>query len=179
MPYSNEESKISIKTGNNEDLMELQLCANEFIDFIDDFEINLLNKKYFILTAYYFNNLSGILLAENQISKIDSLEMLIPKIQLIFLFVNPSYRNNSIADMLLNTFIKIQKKRQIATIFIKLPQKYKMGIKFLAKYGFLQIITSNNEVVLEKNLWYDFGGQRLFMVPFRCSGRTLGQRCAA
>jgi GNAT superfamily N-acetyltransferase len=157
MAFSNEKSKISIKTGNKEDLMELQLCANEFIDFIDDFEINLQNEKYFILTAYYINNLSGILLAENQISKIDELEMLIPKIQLIFLFVNPSYRNNSIANQLLNTFIKIQKKRQIASIFIKLPQKYKKGIKFLEKYGFLQIITSNNEVILERNLWYDFG----------------------
>ncbi|TFG17041.1 MAG: N-acetyltransferase [Promethearchaeota archaeon] len=157
MNQKNEKSNVIIKTGNNEDIIELQMCANEFIEFIDDFEINLHNKKYFILTAYYFKNLSGILLAENVISKIDGLEKIVPKVQLIFLFVNPVYRNKGIANLLLNYFIKIQKKEKIASIYINLPQKYKFGKKFLEKYDFVQTITTNNNIILEKTLWYDFG----------------------
>jgi len=157
MNYKNEKSKIIIKTGNNEDIIELQMCASEFIDFIDDFEINLHNKKYFILTAYYFNNLSGILLAENVLSKIDALEKIVPKIQLIFLFVNTAYRQKRIASLLLKYFIKIQRKEKMAAIYINLPQKYKLGKKFLEKFKFIQIKASKNNIVLERKLWYDFG----------------------
>ena len=157
MNYENEKSKIIIKTGNNEDLIELQICASEFIDFIDDFEINLHNKKYFILAAYYLKNLSGVLLAENCVSIVNDLDKIIPKIQLIFLFVNPAHRNNYIASLLLNHYIKIQKKAQIAAIFIKLPQKYKFGKKFLEKFNFIQTKSTNNEIILERKIWYDFG----------------------
>lgn len=157
MKPKNETSKILIKTGNNEDIMELQLCANEFIDFIDDFEINLLKKKYLILTAYYFKNLSGILLAENNMSKIDGLVNLVPKAHLIFLFVNPVYRNNKIASSLLKSFLKIKKEEKFAAVYINLPQKYKVGKKFLEKFHFVQMRAFNNNIVLERNLWYDFG----------------------
>jgi hypothetical protein len=149
--------KISIEMGNQEDLTELQMCAHEFIDFVDDFELNLRKEKYFILTAYYLKNLSGILLAEKQISKTDKLDTIIPKIRLIFIFVNPTYRSKFIAEKLLNSFIKIQRKRQVASVFIKLPRKYKKGKKYLKKHHFTQINTSKNEVTLERHLWYDFG----------------------
>jgi GNAT superfamily N-acetyltransferase len=157
MDFKNEKSRIIIRTGNNEDIIELQMCANEFIEFIDDFEINLHNEKYFILAAYYCKNLSGILLAENFISKVNGLETLIPKIQLIFLFVNSTYRNKGIASLLLKNFIKIQKKEKIGSIYINLPQKYKFGKKFLEKFNFVQIKVVNNKIVLERKLWYDFG----------------------
>lgn len=152
-----QKSKIIIKTGNNEDLIELQLCAREFIEFIDDFEINLQNEKYFILTAYYLKNLSGILLSENNVSKVDDLENTVPKAKLIFIFVNSAHRNKKIASSLLNFYIKIQKERQLSAIFIKLPQKYKFGKKFLEKFNFVQIKTVNNDAILERKLWYDFG----------------------
>jgi len=157
MEPKKEKSKIAIKTGNNEDLIELQLCANDFIDFIDDFEINLQNKKYFILTAYYLNNLSGLLLAENIHSKVNALENLVPKIKLIFLYVNPAYRNNKIGSKLLRYFVKVQRGKKVAAIYINLPRKYIVGKKFLEKYKFFQLKTSNNNIVLERNLWYDFG----------------------
>ena len=157
MEINRQKSKIVIKLGNNEDLIELQLCANDFIDFIDDFEINLHNEKYFILTAYYFNNLSGVLLAEKKHSKVDALGNLVPKIKLIFLYVNPAYRNNKIGSKLLRYFVKVQRGKKIAAIYINLPRKYTVGKKFLKKYKFFQIKTSNNNIVLERNLWYDFG----------------------
>jgi GNAT superfamily N-acetyltransferase len=157
METKRQKLNIVIKTGNNEDLIELQLCANDFIDFIDDFEINLQNEKYFILTAYYFNNLSGVLLAENNHSKVNALVNLVPKVKLIFLYVNPAYRNNKIGSHLLRSFIKIQRERKIAAIYINLPRKYTVGKKFLEKYNFFQIKTSHNNIVLERTLWCDFG----------------------
>ncbi len=157
MEIERQKSNIVIKIGNNEDLIELQLCANDFIDFIDDFKINLQNEKYFILTAYYSKNLSGVLLAENKHSKVNALVNLVPRVKLIFLYVNPVYRNNKIGINLLRFFINIQRKRKVAAIYINLPRKYTVGKKFLEKYKFFQKKTRHNNIVLERTLWYDFG----------------------
>jgi len=46
------DSDINIKEANKEDLIDLNLCAKEFLQLIEDFNINFVNRKYFTLTAY-------------------------------------------------------------------------------------------------------------------------------
>ncbi|MFX1337095.1 MAG: GNAT family N-acetyltransferase [Promethearchaeota archaeon] len=146
-----------IKVANADDLFDLKLCAQGFLEFIDDFQIKFLKNKLFILTAYYDNILAGILVSEQQIHKIDSIENLIPTIYLHLIYVNPKYRRKYIGTTLLKSFILIQKKKGIASICIKLPQKYQNGIKFFQNYEFRLVGLTKNEVILEHNLWDDYG----------------------
>jgi GNAT superfamily N-acetyltransferase len=149
--------RIKIQVAKNEDLFDLNLCAKEFIDLIDNFTKKFLNKKLFILTAYYENILVGILVAEDKSHKVDSLEKLLPKIYIHFLYVNPFYRNKNIGKEMLDKFLDIQKEKGTASIYIKLPQKYKSGIKFFLKNNFRQVHKEGTKIVLELNLWNDYG----------------------
>ena len=81
---------------NKEDLIDLNLCAKEFLQLIEDFNINFLNRKYFTLTAYYKKLLVGILIAEEKNHKVDSLEKIVPKTNLYLIYVSPSFRKNHI-----------------------------------------------------------------------------------
>lgn len=159
-----EAHKIQIKHAENENLLDIELCAKEFIDFIDNFKKNFLEGRFFILTAYYDFILAGVLIAEKKVREIDSLEKIIPSIQLhllskrfYLLFVNSKFRNNQIGTKLLESFINIQKQNDIASIYIELPQKYKIGINFLQKKSFQRIGKKQNNVILELKLWNDYG----------------------
>ena len=116
-----------------------------------------MKKKLFILTAYYKEILVGLLVAEDKSQKIDSLEKILPIFNIHMLYVNPTYRKKKIGKELLETFLKIQKERGTASIRIKLPQKYKSGITFFLKNNFRQIQLDRSKVILEINLWNDFG----------------------
>jgi len=153
----NSHTKIEIRIANQENLFDLLLCANEFIDFIDDFKDKFLHKNLLVLSAYYENILAGILIAEDQTQKIDSLEKIIPLMTLHLIFVNPTFRKKDIGKTLLKSFISTQKKNGIASIYVKLPQKYKEGIKFFLKNEFKMINKTKNKIVLEKVLWKDYG----------------------
>jgi GNAT superfamily N-acetyltransferase len=149
--------KIKIQVSKNEDLFDLNLCAKEFIDLIDNFKTKFLNKRFFILTAYYNNILVGLLVAEDKSHIVDSLEKILPIINIHMLYVNPSYRKKNIGKELLDTFLNIQKGKGTASIHIKLPQKYKSGIAFFLKNNFRQIHKDGSKVILEINLWNDYG----------------------
>ncbi|MHA1294131.1 MAG: GNAT family N-acetyltransferase [Promethearchaeota archaeon] len=151
------DSKLKIRIANIKDFFDLKLCAKEFIDFISDFKKKFLNNVFFILTGYYNNVLAAILIAEDKSNKIDSIERIIPTINLYLLYVNPKYRKKQIGKKLLETFINVQKERGIGYIIIKLPQKYKKGINFFKKNNFFQIGLEKNKVILAMNLWNDFG----------------------
>ncbi len=92
---------ISIKEANKEDLIDLNLCAKEFLQLIEDFNINFLNHKYFTLTAYYKKLLVGILVAEEKNHKVDSLEKIVPKTNLYLIYVNPNFRKKHIGKKIL------------------------------------------------------------------------------
>jgi len=151
------DSDLRINLAKNENLYDIHLCAEEFIDLIDSFKERFLNKEIIILTAFYDNILSGFLVAEDKSQKIDAIETILPSTCLHLLFVNSKFRNKRIGKVLLETFIKAQKKKGIASIYIKLPQKYKSGIKFLQKNDFHQIDIERSNIILEKNLWNDYG----------------------
>ncbi|MBD3215042.1 MAG: GNAT family N-acetyltransferase [Candidatus Lokiarchaeota archaeon] len=154
--------KITIKIAEKENFFDLNLCAKEFIDLIDNFKSKFLNHKYFVLVAYYENILAAILVAEDKSNRIDSLEKILPNICLHLLYVNPNYRNMGIGKRLVNTFIMIMKNRGYATIYVKLPNKYKKGISFFLNNEFLglkfrQKGNKDNNIILEIHLWEDFG----------------------
>ena len=149
--------EIKIQIAKNEDLFDLNLCAKEFIDLIDNFKKKFLNKKLFILTAYFNEILVGLLVAEDKSHKVDSLEKILPTIYIHMLYVNPVYRKKNIGKELLNKFLNIQKEKGFATVHTKLPQKYKTGISFFLKNNFRQINKDGAKVILELNLWNDYG----------------------
>jgi len=151
------DTHLEIVIAKNENLYDIHLCAEEFIDLIDHFKEQFLNKEIIIITAFYDNVLSGFLVAEDKSQKIDAIEKIVPTTCLHLLFVNSKFRKKHIGTALLETFIKAQKKKGIASIYIKLPQKYKNGIKFLQKNDFRQIDIVKSKIILEKNLWNDYG----------------------
>lgn len=150
-------SKIEIKIARKENFIDLKLCAMEFLDFIKDFKNFFFNKKFFILAAYYDSVLAGILVAEDESKKIDSIEKIVPIMYLHLLFVNPKFRHKNIGKSLLDNFIIILKKKGTASIYVKLPQKYKKGVEFFQKNNFHQVDKNHNRIILELNLWNDFG----------------------
>jgi len=149
--------KIEIRPANNESLTDLDLCAKEFIDFIDDFKNKFLNKDFFVLSAHLNDILVGILVAEDKSQKLDSLEKLVPIMYLHLLFVNPISRNKKIGEKILKEFLSIQKQKGIAYIYIKIPQNYKEGIKYLSKNNFQHVGKKANKIILKYNLWNDYG----------------------
>jgi len=108
-----DDSDISIKEGNKEDLIDLNLCAKEFLQLIEDFNINFLNRKYFTLTAYYKKLLVGILVAEEKNHKVDSLEKIVPKRNLYLIYVNPNFRKKHIGKKILINYLTSQKKKEL------------------------------------------------------------------
>lgn len=151
------ETNIKIRKATEEDFFDLKICANDFIELIDNFKKKLLNKEYFVLIAYINNIVAGILVAENKATYIDALEELIPNVFIKLVYVNPQFRNQELGRKLLNTFIKIQREKEIGIIYTNIPQKFAHGIKFYKNNGFHQIKKTNGKIVLEIVLWNDFG----------------------
>ncbi|MFX1411251.1 MAG: GNAT family N-acetyltransferase, partial [Promethearchaeota archaeon] len=148
---------IEFRIADNETFVDLNLCAKEFIDFIDNFKTKFLNKEFFVLTAYLNEILVGILVAEDKSKKVDSLEKIVPIMRLYLLFVNPNFRNKNIGENLLKEFLNIQKGKGIAYIYIRIPQIHKEGIKYLRKNNFQQVGKKAKKIILEFKLWNDFG----------------------
>jgi len=149
--------KIEIQIAPHDTIVDLISYAEEFIELIDDFKINFLNNKYFVLAANCNNVLAGILVAENEIQKVDLVEKIVPKIALLLLYVNVRFRNKYIGKKLLHTFLSIQKEKGVASIYVELPQKYKKGIEFFRRNDFVQVGKVKNKITLEINIWNDYG----------------------
>ena len=148
---------ITIKRASKEDLAELTLCADEFIGLINEFKVNFLDGKYISLLTYYNKIAVAVLIAEELNQKVDSIENILPKTVLKLIYVNPNYRNKLIGTKLLLTFLKLQKEKGFASVYVELPQKYKSGIRFFEINDFRRIGKVKEMLLLEINLWNDFG----------------------
>lgn len=148
---------LYIKKAKIKDFYDLKICAQDFIQFIDDFKKKFMEQDFYILTAYLNNILTGILISENSLNRIDSLEKLIPNTCILLIYVNPKFRGNSIGKNLLNEFIEIQRSKGIGLIYAKIPQKFNQGIKFYKKNNFKQVKKKEGKIFLEFALWNDFG----------------------
>jgi len=157
MESQNNDSSINIGIIKNEELYDFYICAEEFIDLIDNFKEKFSSKKLFILTAYYDDIFAGFLLSEDKSQKIDAIEKIVPTTCLHLLFVNSKFRNKHIGKELLKTFVQTQRSKGVASIYIKIPQNYKNGIKFLQKNNFAQVGKVKTKIILEIKLWNDFG----------------------
>ncbi len=149
--------EITLVSSTNLSLIDLRLCAKEFIDFIDGFSDNYNNESYIILAALQDDLLVGILIADKKCNNDDPIINLLPTTSLKLIFVTPKFRNNKIGHFLLDKFINLQKEDGIAIIHIELPQHYIEGIRFFQKYNFYEKENFRNKILLERNIWTDFG----------------------
>jgi GNAT superfamily N-acetyltransferase len=159
---NDKKSKIVIKIASEENFFDLNLCAENFIELIDNFKEKFLNDQFFVLSAYCNDVLVGILVAEDKSRKIDSLERIVPTMNLSLLFINPHYRNRGFGKRLMNSFVMILLQKGFASISIQLPKNYIEGIHFFLKndflnYQFRQIDKTEHKIVLEMHLWNDYG----------------------
>ncbi|TFG06761.1 MAG: N-acetyltransferase [Promethearchaeota archaeon] len=157
-------ARIEIKVADKEDLFDLTICVDDFLDFIDNFKKRFLNKTLFILKLLYNSTLAGILVAEDKSNQIDSLEKIIPSTFLNLVYINPSFRNKHLGKYLLQNFIELQKGKGIASIYTRIPKKYMKGIKFFKVNNFQQTSSEDNWVILVLNLWNDYGIRDYSMV---------------
>ncbi|MFX0072035.1 MAG: GNAT family N-acetyltransferase [Candidatus Hermodarchaeota archaeon] len=155
---------IEIKIADREDLVDLSICVDDFLDFIESFKTKFLNKELLILKIYYNSILAGVLVAEDKSHEVDSLEKIIPNFYIHLVYINPKFRNKDLGKTLLKLFIKNQKDKGTASIYTKLPKKYKKGITFFRENDFQQISCENNEVILVLNLWKDYGIRDCMMI---------------
>jgi GNAT superfamily N-acetyltransferase len=149
--------EISLGLSSNISLIDLRLCAKEFIDYIEGFSDNFNTENYFILTALKDDQLVGILVADKKCTDDDPIINFLPTISLKLLFVAPKFRKNKIGTLLLNKFLTLQKEEGTAIIQIELPQYYVSGIRFFQKYNFHKKQKFRNKITLERNIWIDFG----------------------
>ena len=122
------ELRLEICKAEIEMLYDIYLCAEEFNDLVDTFKEKFLNKDITISMAFYDDILSGFIVAEDKSQKVDAIEKLIPTTCLHLLYVNSKFRKKHIGKFLFDEFIKTQKEKGTASIYIKIPQKYKNGI---------------------------------------------------
>jgi GNAT superfamily N-acetyltransferase len=151
------ESSVAVKIAKLEDFVDLYLCAGDFIDFIQNFKKKFYEGKLFILTAIFNGVLAGVLISEDESRIIDSIDKIIPTMHLYLIYVNPTYRNKKLGKILIDKFITYAKKKGIGSIYIKLPEKYKNGIKFFERCHFQVEDVNGSEVILHLNLWNDYG----------------------
>ncbi|MBY9007565.1 MAG: GNAT family N-acetyltransferase [Candidatus Lokiarchaeota archaeon] len=154
-------AKIVIKVAEKIHLYELYLCAQEYIELIDDFEKKFLNNQYIILTAYDNDLMIGILIIEDKSKEIDCLRKIVPNACIHLLYVNRNYRKKGLGKRLVNSIIMFLFKNKFASLYIKLPEKNKKGINFFLNNDFLnnhfqQKSRNDNKILLEMNLWHDF-----------------------
>ncbi|MFW9951458.1 MAG: hypothetical protein ACFFKA_15185 [Candidatus Thorarchaeota archaeon] len=150
-------TNLHVKVANKEDLIELNFFAQEFIELIESFKLNFLDGRYLTLITYYNNLAVAVLIAEEMVSEVYSLEDILPNTLLKLIYVNPKFRNKHIGTNLLLFFLKDQKRKGIASVIVKLPQKYKSGINFFEYNKFHRLRKMKDSILLEYNLWNDFG----------------------
>jgi GNAT superfamily N-acetyltransferase len=157
MKVNESKSTVFYKTANEEDFLDINLCANEYIDLIDNFKERFLNREITVFLIYFNRILAGLLVAEDKSHKINSIEKIIPSMCIHLIYINPVFRKKLLGKQLLHTFLNLQKKNGYALIYVKIPQNYKSGIKFFCNNSFFQKNLVKNKIVLEINLWNDFG----------------------
>ncbi|MGV9174149.1 MAG: hypothetical protein ACOC35_16495, partial [Promethearchaeia archaeon] len=57
-----------------------------------------------------------------------------------------------------------QKETGIASVFAKIPKKYKKGIKFYLGNEFYVINRMKNKIFLKKELWNDYGIKKCHLI---------------
>ncbi|MGV9205401.1 MAG: GNAT family N-acetyltransferase [Promethearchaeia archaeon] len=161
---SGKTANIEVKKAKYENFYDLKLCAEEFLGFISNFKKKFFNDKLSVLIAYYNKTLAGVLVAEDKSYKVDSIERILPMMCIHLVYVSKAFRNRRIGTFLLRSFIKDQKETGIASVFAKIPKKYKKGIKFYLGNEFYVINRMKNKIFLKKELWNDYGIKKCHLI---------------
>lgn len=157
-------SSITIEEANRENLYEIKICAHEFLDFINDFKERFLEKNLIVFTVNYKKLLVGVIVAEDKSYKVNSLERMLPIMYIHLIYINPSFREKGIGNLLLDHFLQTEKDKGIASVFAKIPKKYVKGIKFYLRNDFHVISRKKNKIILKKELWNNFGLKKCFLI---------------
>ncbi len=147
---------INYKTLGSVNYLELMICAKEFIELIDNFMDKFKSNRFVYSAAYLNNTLIGILVAQDKSKMVNKFEKILPSICIYLIYVVKDFRGQNVGrNLLLNLINNLRGK--FATIYTKLPLKYKKGIDFYLRNNFHRVQIQKNKIILEHNLWNDFG----------------------
>ncbi len=150
-----DEKLCEIRQAKAEDLFMLEMCCKEYIDLIPDFNNKFQNKELQVFLIFHQNDMGGSLVAfRDPISTSKNFKTIA---QIIFIFINPTFRGKGLGKALLNYYIDRMREQNIAAIRIELFKTNSAGIKFFEKAGFKQVLEKQGRKILQFSIWDDFG----------------------
>lgn len=150
-----DDNLCDIREAKTEDLFALELCCKDYLDLIPDFNNKFQNKEFKVFLIFQQNELGGSLVAF--IDPISTSKNFKTIAQIIFIFINPTFRGKGLGKALLNYYIERMREQNIAAVRIELFKTNSGGIKFFEKAGFRHISEKHGRKILQFSIWDDFG----------------------
>ncbi len=150
-----DEKLCDIREAKPEDLFTLEMCCKEYIDLIPDFNKKFQNKELKVFLIFQQSEMGGSLVAiMDPISTSKNFKTIA---QIIFIFINPTFRGKGLGKALLNYYIDRMREQNIAAVRIELFKANSAGIRFFEKAGFKQVMEKAGRKILQYSIWDDFG----------------------
>ncbi len=150
-----DEDACEVREAKVEDLFALEMCCKEFLDLIPDFTSRFHKKELIVFLVFQHNELGGSIVSF--IDPISTSKNFKTISQIIFIFINPTFRGNGLGKALLNYYIERMRVQNIAAARIELFKTNSAGIKFFEKAGFKQVSERQGKKILQFSIWDDFG----------------------
>ena len=148
-------SLLEIREATESDLVELEICCQDYLDLIPNFREDFCQKKNFVFLALLEAEIVGALAAF--IDPINTSKNLRPIVQMVFLFVNPPFRNQRVGNSLIIHFLREMQSRNFAAVRIELFKINSSGMRFLQDSGFRDIFEKRGRKVMQISLWDNYG----------------------
>ncbi len=149
------ENPCEIREAKGADLFALELCCKEFLDLIPDFARRFQKKELMVFLIFQQGELGGSIVSF--IDPISTSKNFKPISQIIFIFVNPTFRGRGLGKALLKDYIERMREQNIAAVRIELFKTNSAGIKFFEKAGFKLVLEKQGRKILQFSIWDDFG----------------------
>ena len=136
-------------------MFALELCCKKFLDLIPDFKTKFKKNELQVYLVFQQNELGGSIVSF--IDPISSSKNFKPISQIIFIFVNPTFRGKGLGKALLKYYIEKMREQNIAVVRIELFKTNSAGLKFFEKMGFKELAEKKGKKILQFSIWDDFG----------------------
>ncbi len=150
-----DEDTCETREAKAEDLFALEMCCKPFLDLIPDFTNKFQKKELLVFLVFQQNELGGSIVSF--IDPISSSKNFKTISQIIFIFINPTFRGKGLGKALLNYYIERMREQNIAAVRIELFKTNSAGIKFFERAGFKQVSEKKGKKILQFSIWDDFG----------------------